>query len=162
MYQVGIWETNGELSGLVRTGLRESGAKLSEVTTGGHPAAFAGEERPLDLLVVSPEAVGWAGAGAIHAKIALLCGAAGPLARTLRVQDAVSYGSSDRDALSLSSLEGDQICIAVQRELFTVSGGSVERQELVLPFPAGGTPLPWLAAIGALLLLDVPPDQLMG
>ena len=161
MYHVGIWEPDGALSQTVLAGLRSAGAAEPALTVGAHPAAFAGEERTLDLLAVAPGAVGWAGAGAIHPRIALLCGAAGPLGRTLQAGSAVSYGTSARDTLTLSSLEGDQICVAVQRELVTVSGGSVERQELVLPFPVGCSPLPWLAAVGTLLLLGVEPERLM-
>lgn len=110
--------------------------------------------------MISPEAVGWAGAGQIHAGTVLLSGAAGPLARALRTERAVSYGTSARDTLTLSSLEGDQICVAIQRDIVTVSGAVVERQELVLPFPPGRSPLPWLCAVGALLLMDVPPERL--
>ena len=72
----------------------------------------------------------------------------------------MSYGTSARDTLTLSSLEGDQICVALQRDIVTVSGAVVERQELVLPFPPGRSPLPWLCAVGALLLMDVPPERL--
>ena len=161
LYHVGIWEPDSALSQAVLNGLRAAGVALPALKTGNHPAAFAGEDAPLDLLVVAPGAVGWAGAAAIHAGVALICGAAGPLARTLQAGSAVSYGTSPRDTLTLSSLEGTQFCVAVQRELFTISGRVVERQELVLPFPAGDAPLPWLAAVGALLLLDVPPEELM-
>ena len=90
----------------------------------------------------------------------LLPGAAGPLARTLQAGQAVSYGTSPRDTLTFSSLEGDRLCLAVQRELVPLSGPVVEQQELVLPFPTGASPLPFLAAAGALLLCGVPPEEL--
>ena len=90
----------------------------------------------------------------------LLPGSAGPLARHLKADRAVSYGPSPKDSITLSSLEGDQICVALQRELVTVTGRVLERQELVLPFPTGRDPLPWLAVTGTLLLLDVPPEEL--
>ena len=38
----------------------------------------------------------------------------------------------------------------------TLAGEVVEQQELVLPFPADASPLPFLAAAGALLLLGLP------
>ena len=68
----------------------------------------------------------------------------------------MSYGTSPRDTLTLSSLEGGQICLALQRELVTLTGQVVEQQELVLPFPRDAAPLPFLATAGALLLLDLP------
>ena len=86
--------------------------------------------------------------------------AAGPLARALNARQAVSYGTSPRDTLTFSSLEGDRLCLAVQRELVTLGGAVVEQQELVLPFSTGASPLPFLAAAGTLLLLGVPPEEL--
>lgn len=155
---VGIWERDEGILAAVRAGMGDLPAQLRP---GAHPAELAGT--PLDLLVVSPGAAGWAGAGALRCRAALLPGGLAPLARLLRpAQAAVSYGTSPRDSLTFSSLEGDQICLAVQRELVTLEGAVVEEQELVLPFPTGASPLPFLAAAGALLLLGVPPEALMG
>ncbi len=159
MVRVGIWERDEGLYEAVKTALERRGGPLPELVRGSHPAHLA--DGALDLLCVSPGAVGWAGAGAIQCRTVLLCGASGPLARNLHAESAVSYGTSARDTLTLSSLEGDQLCAALQRELVTVQGRVVERQELVLPFPAGASPLPWLAAVGALLLLGVTPEELM-
>ncbi|MFR0003612.1 MAG: hypothetical protein ACLRVR_08475 [Flavonifractor plautii] len=103
---------------------------------------------------------GWAGAGAVPCGTVLLPGTAGPLARALNARQAVSYGTSPRDTLTFSSLEGDRLCLAVQRELVTLGGAVVEQQELVLPFSTGASPLPFLAAAGTLLLLGVPPEEL--
>ena len=108
----------------------------------------------------SPPA-GWAGAGAVDCRTVLLPGGAGPLARALRTGQAVSYGTSPRDTLTFSSLEGDRICLALQRELVTLQGTVVEQQEMVLPFPPEASPLPFLATAGTLLLLGMPPEQLM-
>ena len=51
------------------------------------------------------------------------------------------------------------MCIR-DRELVTVEGRVVERQELPLRLPDHMSPLPVLAAAGALLLLGVPPEEL--
>ena len=48
---------------------------------------------------------------------------------------AVSYGTGPRDTLTLSSREGRQLWCAIQRELVTVEGRVVERQELPLRLP---------------------------
>ena len=153
--RVGVWERDEGISAAVRAALAGYGA---EVSAGRHPAELAAV--PLELLVISPGALGWAGAGAVHCRTVLLPGAAGPLARTLQAGQAVSYGTSPRDTLTFSSLEGDRLCLAVQRELVPLSGPVVEQQELVLPFPTGASPLPFLAAAGALLLCGVPPEEL--
>ena len=72
----------------------------------------------------------------------------------MHVESAVSYGTGPQNTITLSSLEGDKICLAIQRELVTVEGCVVDRQELVLPYPAGReTPDLFMAQVGALLLL---------
>ena len=140
---MGIWERDEGIRTAVEAGLGELAA---EVRAGRHPAELAGAR--LELLTVSPAARGWAGAGAVPCGTVLLPGTAG------------SYGTSPRDPLTFSSLEGDRLCLAVQRELVTLGGAVVEQQELVLPFSTGASPLPFLAAAGTLLLLGVPPEEL--
>ena len=153
--RVGVWEADEGIAAAVRAGL---GVCSAQVRTGRHPAELAAS--PLELLTISPGARGWAGAGAVRCAAALLPCTAGPLARALSVRQAVSYGTSPRDTLTFSSLEGDRLCLAVQRELVTLTGAVVEQQELVLPFPTGASPLPFLAAAGTLLLMGVPPEGL--
>lgn len=101
------------------------------------------------------------GPGAVDCRSVLLPGRAGPLSQLLRGEYAVSYGTSPKDTLTLSSLEGDQLCLSLQRELVTLEGAVVDRQELVLALPPQVSPLPVLAAAGALLMLGVPPERLM-
>lgn len=93
--------------------------------------------------------------------VLLLPSSAAPLASRFSARCAVSYGSGVRDSLTLSSLEGDKLVVAVQRELPAVTGSSVEQQELVLSLRRGVSPLPALAAAGALLLLGARPEELM-
>ena len=153
--RIGVWERDEGLAAAWAAALAGRGA---EVAAGRHPAELAAP--PPELLVVSPGALGWAGAGAVRCRTALLPGAAVPLARAVRAGQAVSYGPSPRDSLTFSSLEGGRLCLAVQRELRPLAGPPGEQQELVLPFPAGASPLPLLAAAGALLLAGVPPAEL--
>ena len=153
LFSVGIWARDEELYKIL-----SSKTAQAELRRGRHPAEFTG--RKLDLLVAAPDAVGWAGAGAVDCSTVLIHGAAGPLARSLRTGCAVSYGTSPKDTLTFSSLEGDQICLALQRELVTLAGDIVERQELVLPFPVGQDPLLFLSVAGTLLLLGVPAEAL--
>lgn len=124
-----------------------------------HPAAGTAEGT---LIVLSP---GWAAqpepAEAAPGSILLLPGSAGALLEQFRPRCAVSYGSGGRDSLTISSIEGERLSIAVQRELPTLYGGVVEQQELVLPARHDWSPLPALAVVGGLLLLGAAPDQLM-
>ncbi|MEG0321404.1 MAG: hypothetical protein RR606_04340 [Oscillospiraceae bacterium] len=151
MVRVGIWERDEGLFEAISRGIHTM-VPQPELLRGRHPAELC--KKPLDLLVISPHAAGWAGAGVIKSRIVLLPGSAGALCKLISAESAVSYGTSPQDTLTLSSLEGEQICVALQRELVTVAGIIVERQELVLPYPAATeTPPHFMAQVGALLLL---------
>lgn len=156
MTRVGIWEKQERVSEAVR---RSLGRELGEIrlVSGRHPAEFAGEA--VDLLCIGPDSDGWAGVRSAECDVILLPGAAGPLARGMRCRSAVSYGTSPRDTLTFSSLEGDKICLALQRELVSLAGHVVERQEFVVPFPLGEDPMTFLAAAGVLLLLGAKPEE---
>lgn len=147
MWQIGVWEKD--------EGLAEQVAELAEsqpalVRCGRHPAQLAG--RAFDLLVVSPQAAGWAGAGALSCQMALVPGALASLTRYLPAQLAVSYGMGPANTLTLSSLEEEQASVAVQREFTALNGAAVERQELVLPYD-GASPELFLARAGTWLLV---------
>lgn len=152
MRRVGVWERGEGLCEALKEDLKNGGLDRPSLYRGRHPAELAGEE--LDLLVVSPHATGWAGAASVNCRLVLLPGSAAPMARGLRVEGAVSYGTGPKNTITMSSLEGDTICLAIQRELVTVKGGVVERQELVLPYPVGQeSPDLFMARVGSLLLL---------
>ena len=152
MRRIGIWERNEGLCEALREDVKKYGLVSPRLYCGRHPAELTGES--LDLLVVSPRATGWAGAASVTCRLLLLPGGAGPLTRGMKVEGAVSYGAGTQNTIALSSLDGERICLAIQRELVTVEGGVVERQELVLPYPAGQeTPDLFMARVGALLLL---------
>ena len=135
---MGIWERDEGIRTAVEAGLGELAA---EVRAGRHPAELAGAR--LELLTVSPAARGWAGAGAVPCGTVLLPGTAGPLARALNARQAVSYGTSPRDTLTFSSLEGDRLCLAVQRELVTLGGAVVEQQSWCSPSLPAPPPCPF-------------------
>jgi len=156
--RIGIWEKDEGVFHRVEAVLAAWGRNADVLLSARHPAELA--IWPLELLVISPGAIGWAGAEAVSCRMVLLPGSSGPLARAFKVESAVSYGASPRDTITISSIEDDQLCVAIQRELVTVGGGVVERQELVLPFPMGWSPLPYLATVGTLLLLGVPTEEI--
>lgn len=148
MLQIGVWEQNEGLEQLAYALSAEAGG---QVRAGSHPAVLAGER--MDLLIVSPTAIGWAGAAALYCKTALLPDSAGPLARSLLAQRVISYGLNPRDTITVSSLREDQICVAVQRDLIRPDDTRVEQQELVFPRPEDCSIELLLAQVGTRLLL---------
>ena len=125
--------------------------------------ARAGQERRVSerhpaLLVVSPKAAEQGIPLPRQCRTVLLPGEMG--GAPLQAASAVSYGVSPRDSLTISSREGNILWAALQRELVTVDGQVVERQEFPLALEPGEGELAALAAAGALLLLGVPPEKL--
>ena len=104
--------------------------------SGRHPA----------LVVVSPRAAERGLPLPERCRTVLLPGGLGTT--PLRAASAVSYGVSPRDSLTISSREGGALWIALQRELVTVDGRIVERQEFPLTLEPGGQVLSALAAAG--------------
>ena len=118
---------------------------------GGMTERYAALEHPA-LLVVSPQAAAEGAELPGACRTILLPGDAGRMLEGLRAASAVSYGSSPRDRL----------WAALQRELVTLGGQVVERQEFPLPLGPDGRAMSDLAVAGALLLLGVPPEELEG
>ena len=81
----------------------------------------------------------------------------GPL-RGCAAPSVVSYGPSPRDTLTFSSLRAGGMVLDLQREIVTLAGRRVERQELALP--VRGEPLLTLAWAGTLLLAGAEPETL--
>lgn len=154
MWQIGVWEQEEGLAERI-SALAEGCSAL--VRACSHPALLAGVD--LDLLIVSPGATGWAGALALNCRTALLPGGLSALTRALPASTILSYGPSSRNTITLSGLNDGRAAVAIQREFPSLSGCSVERQELVLPFDGTITPDLFLAQVGAALLLDRLPKR---
>ena len=131
-----------ESEGIGEAVRRQLGERDRRTAAGGSPW----------LLVVSPRAAERRRQLPTGCRTVLLPGGAGGLLSGLDPAAAVSYGTGPRDTLTLSSREG--------RQLLTVEGRVVERQERPLRLPDHMSPLSVLAAAGALLLLGVPPEEL--
>lgn len=110
-----------------------------------------------DLLVLAPELRG-RGVSCPPCPILLLPG------RTVPPDPAaslvVSYGPSPRDTLTFSSLGDGEMVLALQRELVTLTGRRLERQELALT--VRWEPMLTLAWAGTLLLAGAAPERLPG
>lgn len=113
------------------------------------------------LLAISPKAAQRGVGRAMACRTVLLPGQIRGKLEGLQAASVVSYGVSSRDSLTLSSCRGKRLCVALQRELVTVEGQVVERQEFPVLRVHGMGPMPNLAVIGTLLLLGVPPEELM-
>ncbi|SMC76748.1 hypothetical protein [Papillibacter cinnamivorans] len=99
----------------------------------------------------------------IHCGAALIPGVhASSVGARIRTKSAVSYGMSPRDTITLSSINDTQTVVALQRELVTLDGAVLERQELPLKRPLPGSADDLMAAVGGLLLLGVSPERLTG
>jgi len=149
MLQLAVWEGDEELSAEVA---ELSGGKAL-VRVARQPGPLAGQQ--FDLLVVSPHACGWAGAGELCCRAALVPGGHAALARRLPARVLVSYGMGLADTLTLSSLRDGRAAVCVQREFTALTGCPVERQELMLPYH-GSPPELYLALAGTALLLYGP------
>lgn len=130
--------------------LARHGRSLGQIPTADHPA----------LLVVSPRAAAHGDGRPERCRMALLPGDTPLPGWNLQAASAVSYGSGPKNTLTLSSREGRKLWLALQRELVTIQGQVVDRQEFPWMLDHGASPQSALAVAGALLLLGVPPDQL--
>ena len=105
-----------------------------------------------DLLVVSPETARRHIPVTGRAKILLLPGFTDRCDVT--AECAVTYGMSARDTLTLSSFAGHTRIMALQREVMTISGCILERQEVTVHDTL--PPEILLAVYGALVILGEP------
>lgn len=145
-----VVESGEGIGRAIRRGLAAHGGPVERRVSRSHPA----------LLVVSPRAAARKMELPRACRTVLLPGDAGQLLRDVRAASAVSYGPSPRDSLTISSRERRKLWIALQRELVTVDGHVVERQEFPVELAAGEKELSALAAAGAMLLLGVTPEWL--
>ncbi len=114
----------------------------------------------LDLLAISPRCEVGEQEALPACRLLLLPGGRSTLIRRLRTDCVMSYGTSPKDSLTLSSVEPHRLTLSIQRDLVTLHGGTVERQELSLSPGARRAPMELLFRGGLLLLLGVPPEQL--
>lgn len=95
-----------------------------------------------DLLALARDAAGTTFPDALRVRCLLLPGDSDPaLFCALHALQAVGYGFSPRDTLTLSSVTGAGRLLCLQRSLLALDGTLLEPQELPLP--------PVLAALGA-------------
>lgn len=137
----------------------EQGRSLSRCLTGlARPVRSLGPAGgQAALVVVAPDSCPLP-QGPLRCRVLLLPGRLAPLAGAVQAGWVVSYGLDGRDTLTLSSLSPRRPCLALQRELVTLTGRCLEPQEIPLPpWPAGLSPHLLLAWAGVWLLVGTPP-----
>jgi hypothetical protein len=92
--------------------------------------------------------------------ILLVPGTAADMTATLRSSCVISYGMSKKDSVTLSSIDEDSLVLSLQRELPTLQGRPLERQDIPVRCFPGGKADDVMASVAALLLLGVPPEEL--
>jgi len=162
LYRVGVLEPiSGRVTALIEDWLVERGDSLSLVLTRGEcPHCFSGE---YDLFVLAPADGTFRNPDPlqdIRCKALLAPSDRGAEALGIQSKWVVSYGLAVRDSLTVSSLEPDLAVLALQREIPTLRGTVVERQEVPLPIPPGSGAGGVMALYGSLLILGVPPEEL--
>lgn len=125
------------------------------------PAAIqlmAAEE--FELLAIAPTATTEIAAPLPPCRLLLLPGTEVSLLRHCVASCVMSYGGSHKDSLTISSLDHTAVSLAILRELPTLSGGIVERQELQLTLRQNESALSILFRVGLLLVLGLPAEDL--
>lgn len=126
---------------------------------GALACGWSSPSRPA-LLVISPRATVRARHMQGNCRTVLLPGDSPAQHWQLQAASAVSYGPGPRNTLTLSSREGNHLWLALQREVVTVQGQVVERQEFPFRSATDQSTQAALAVAGALLLLGVRPENL--
>lgn len=126
---------------------------------GALSCGWSGPSRPA-LLVISPQAAVRPQRLEGSCRTVLLPGDTPAGGWRLQAASAVSYGPGPRNTLTVSSQGEGRLWLALQREVVTVQGQVVERQEFPFVPPSGQSTQAALAVAGALLLLGVRPDHL--
>ena len=140
---------------------RENGALAKEISRKFHAAAqpvlinCALSTSELcgtcpELLVVAPDFAVSESHALPRVKCGILLLAGGANAAIFDTSCIVTYGMSPKNTLTVSSISGARLVISLQREVATVEGVVLERQELVVE--GHGSAECRLAAAGAVLL----------
>lgn len=159
MKTVGLWGIHAEEMNLIWAklprNLREPNrfVELPAVTQ-----LMAAEQ--FDLLAISPTAETEGVAPLPPSRLLLLPGTEVSLLSHCISSCVISYGASHKDSLTISSLDPPTVSLAILRELPTLTGGIVERQELQFPLRGQEPALSLVFRVGLLLVLGLPVEEI--
>lgn len=80
------------------------------------------------------------------------------LTADLQANCVVSYGRSEKNHITLSSIDTDRVVLSVQHELPTLNGGILEPQDIPIQKNKYVSPEDAMASAAALLLAGIPPE----
>ncbi len=164
---VGVADKTGGLAGAIVSGLRlfgplPAGRDFSTLLMQVADSPVRLRESNPELLVLAASSELPEAASPLSCRRVLVPGEkADAAARVLSSECAVSYGMSPKDSLTFSSTARERLVLAIQRELVTLDGVVLERQELPIRAWAEAELRILLASAGTLLLLGVPPERMM-
>ncbi len=113
-----------------------------------------------NLIVVPPKCFDALPDKAADCRILLIPDTASDILRSFNADCVVSYGMNEKSSLTMSSVSDEEMVVSLQRELPTLDGEILERQELKMPRPAGMRVESILAVVGTLLITGIPPEKL--
>ncbi len=93
-------------------------------------------------------------------RILLIPDSAGEVLRFFDADCVVSYGMSEKCSVTLSSISENHAVVSIQRELPTLDGDLLERQDLKMNRPENLSEESLLAAASILLIAGAAPEKL--
>lgn len=78
----------------------------------------------------------------------------------VKARQLITYGAGPRDTVTFSSMSGDYQVLSLQREIVTLDGKRLERQDI--PLPPNNKPQKTLALCSLMLAAGIPPSGLAG
>lgn len=159
MTEVTVIDTGcDDIAGRIASGIDESGGMSGDILIRSIHSLNEISKKKTDILVLTEDAVKTGGEqrARISCGILLLPGdsdacATDADADIFDAECIVTYGMSPKNTITLSSISEETCVLALQRELVTIKGDVLERQEIKIG--GGMRPDCLLAAAGALLIL---------
>ena len=95
----------------------------------------------------------------VKCKVLLLPG--GAAAENIEADYAVSYGMSGRNSITLSSIKEEECILTLQRDVLTLDGTLLERQDIAVRRDRKTDTEEFMAIMAALLILGIPPEKIV-
>jgi hypothetical protein len=149
---IAVFENSGERFAEAVAGAFTGASGDVAVNPCGRQGSAGRDNIVRDIIIVSP---GYS--GVLRGKCRALLAPDECAAAAFSAQNVITYGFSPRATLTLSAAGAESGWLAVQRELVTLSGVTVEEQELEIPMLSGADAS--LAAAGGRLLLGLTGDS---
>lgn len=119
----------------------------------------SGEQDCLDVLTIAP--FGFEEKETLpQSRILLLPGTNAGLIRNHPTDCVISYGTAEKDSVSISSIEEGAMMLSIQRELLTICGEVVARKELMIPLRRKVRPIALLFWAGLSLVLGLAEEEM--